>query len=122
MFLGIFLALKKVFDTVGRNFLKQFKQDYGIRGQTLFWIMSYQHNRRQHVQIDTKSSLLKTQCGVFRFRVLLRPLVLILYINNIYDISKTWKTTLLADDTDVLCCGDNLEQLLDTLRNELHQL
>lgn len=37
-------------------------------------------------------------------------------------VSKTLTTILFADDTNLLCCGDNLEQLLDTVEKELKKL
>lgn len=36
--------------------------------------------------------------------------------------SKILKTILFTDDTNLLCCGDNLEPLLDTVEKELKKL
>lgn len=36
--------------------------------------------------------------------------------------SKTLGTILFADDTNVLCCGANLEQLLDGMEKELSRM
>ena len=41
---------------------------------------------------------------------------------NICEVSKTVNTVLFADDTNLLCCGDNLEQLLDTIEKELNRI
>ncbi|XP_019206884.1 uncharacterized protein LOC109196856 [Oreochromis niloticus] len=43
-------------------------------------------------------------------------------INEICAISKSLKIILFADDTNLLCCGSNLEQLLNELENELNNL
>ena len=50
------------------------------------------------------------------------PLLFNLYINNICEVSKTVNTFLFADDTNLLCCGDNLEKLLDTVEKELNSM
>ncbi|KAL3974187.1 hypothetical protein ACER0C_002548 [Sarotherodon galilaeus] len=54
--------------------------------------------------------------------MVLGPLLFILYINEICAISKSLKIILFADDTNLLCCGSNLEQLLNELENELNNL
>ena len=116
---GVFLDLKKAFDTADHDLLKKL-QRYGIRGIVLSWLTSYLEN--QYVQIQNfKSQLLKVTCGVPQGSVL-GPLLFILYINNTCEVSKTLKTILFADDTNLLCCGDNLEQLLDTVEKELIKL
>lgn len=51
----------------------------------------------------------------------LGPLLFILYINNICEVSNTLKMILLADNTNLLCCGDNLEQLLDAVANLINE-
>lgn len=53
---------------------------------------------------------------------MLGPLLFILYINNVWEVSTKLKTILFADDTNFICSGENLEQLLDTLENELTKL
>ena len=70
---------------------------------------------------QVKSQLLKVESGIPQGSVL-GPLLFILCINNICEVSRTLKTILFADDTNVLCCGDTLEQLLDTVGNELKKL
>ncbi len=45
-----------------------------------------------------------------------------IYCNISVEVPKTLKTILLADDTNLLCCGDNLEQLLDTEEKELSKM
>lgn len=62
-----------------------------------------------------------TVCGVPQGSVL-GLLLFILYINEIYAISTSLKIILFADDTNLLCYGSNLEQLLHELENELNNL
>lgn len=115
---GVFLDLKKAFDTVDHNLLIIKLQKYGIRGVALAWIISYLYNRNQYVQMgQVKSQFLGVKCGVPQGSVL-GPLLFILYINNICEVSDILRFTLFADDTNLFCCGDNLEKLLDEVGEE----
>ena len=54
--IGIFLDLKKAFDTVDHTILLKKLYAYGIRGNTLEWIKSYLSDRSQYVIYDGVSS------------------------------------------------------------------
>ena len=63
--LGIYLDLKKAFDTVNHNVLLSKMQHYGVRGTALEWFTSYLNKRRQYVVLDrVKSSSREINCGV----------------------------------------------------------
>ena len=47
------------------------------------------------------------------------PLLFSLYMNDIYKISKEFKATLFADDTNLLYSHKNLQSLESTVSNEL---
>lgn len=119
---GIFLDLKKAFDTVDHKLLIKKLQRYGIRGIAQTWISSYLENRKQYVEIqNNKSQLLQVTCGVPQGSVL-GPLLFNLYINNICEVSQIVETILFADDTNLLCCGENLEKLLETMEKEVSRM
>ena len=62
---GIFLDISKAFDTIDHNILLSKLHIYGIRGNTLNWIMNYLFNRHQFVSTNnTSSSFLRIDCGV----------------------------------------------------------
>ena len=50
--IGIFIDLKKAFDTIDHNILLNKLYYYGIRGISKDWIKSYLENRKQFVQYD----------------------------------------------------------------------
>ena len=77
-------------------------QLYGIRGHILDWFRSYLQNRKQYIHINyTNSNLGSISCGVLQGSIL-GPLLFILYINNIFNISHLMRTIVFADDTTIL--------------------
>ena len=63
--IGVFIDLKKAFDTVDHRILIKKLEHYGVRGAASDWLKSYFSNRKQFVNIDGCSSeLLYYPCGV----------------------------------------------------------
>ena len=62
---GIFIDLKKAFDTVNHKILLTKLEHYGVRGVLLKWFASYLTGRKQYVFYNGESSDLKDiDCGV----------------------------------------------------------
>ncbi len=77
---GVFLDLKKAFDTIDYGLLMMKLERYGIRGKALAWIKSYLDDRHQFVQMNNvKSDLMKVTCAVPQGSVL-GPKLFVLYI------------------------------------------
>ena len=99
--IGVFLDLPKAFDTINHGILIDKLQCYGIRGVAANWIHNYLSNRSQYVCINgVNSGISPIKCGVPQGSIL-GPLLFILYINDIAQISKTMELILFADDTNI---------------------
>ena len=119
---GVFIDLKKAFDTVNHDILLSKLEHYGIRNNILAWFKSYLTDRKQYVYFNGKSSdILSITCGVPQGSVL-GPLLFLLYINDLPNISKKLSFFLFADDTNLYYESDDLLELEKTMNNELKQL
>lgn len=116
---GLFIDLKKAFDTIDHRLLLRKLNRYGIRGVANSWLKQYLKNRTQYVQIkNNKSELMRVTCGVPQGSVL-GPKLFILYINDICNVSRKMDCVLFADDTNLFCSGKDLKHLLGTVETEL---
>ena len=62
---GVFIDLKKAFDTVYHSLLVKKLNVYGIRGMANDWVKNYLNNRKRYVVVDDhNSNLLNITCGV----------------------------------------------------------
>jgi len=119
---GIFIDLKKAFDTVDHEIMLTKIERYGIRGVAYNWIKNYLDNRSQFVQMGNHRTVsLSISCGVPQGSVL-GPKLFILYLNYIFKVSNVLKFTVFVDDTNVLCCGDNLQQMMEMATFEMEKL
>ena len=121
--IGVFIDLKKAFDTVNHDLLIDKLEYYGIRGIAQEWLKSYLKVRKQFVQIDEcASTLLSVTCGVPQGSIL-GPKLFILYINDICNALSILKFILFVDDTKfVFYSGVDIQTLCECISRELNKL
>ena len=70
----------------------------GVRGTPLNWIKSFPSARKQYVEVgNVRSSLENIVCGVPQGSIL-GPLLFVIYMNDICNVSNILKFVLFADD------------------------
>ena len=63
--LGVFADLSKAFDTVNHKFFISKLENYGIRGKSLLWFITYLTNRTKFIRYNKlNTSFQKIVCGV----------------------------------------------------------
>ena len=97
-------------------------EHYGIRESALAWFKSYLSDRKQYVHLNGTDSEMKcVTCGVPQGSVL-GPLLFLIYINDLPNISKKLKVYLFADDTNIYLGSHDLQSLEKVMNKELEKL
>lgn len=103
--IGVFLDLKKAFDTVSTPILIKKLETLGIRGTPLSWFRDYLSNRTQAVKVgEVLSDHENCYFGIPQGSVL-GPSLFLVYINDLCQIKTSAKILTFADDTVLLFKG-----------------
>ena len=125
--LGIYLDIKKAFDSVNYQILFKKLQKYGIRGLPLQLLKSFLSNRRQQVKLltDCGDKVMSDEkpiyCGVPQGSVL-APLLFLLYVNDLKNVSEEFQIITFADDTNLFLSGPHLNELFAKANDELKKV
>ncbi len=116
---GLYIDIKKAFDTVDHNLLIKKLYNSGVKGKLLNWFIDYLSNRFQSVRVgNTISDYMKVKSGVPQGSTL-GPILFLVYINDIFKLDLIGKTYSFADDTALLFSAVNEEILFRNINHDL---
>jgi hypothetical protein len=119
---AVMLDLKRAFETIDRKILLDKLRVYGIGNTVLRWFESYLTNRKQKTKIGQYiSDVIDNNIGVPQGSVL-GPLLFIIYMNDLSNVTKDVSINLFADDTLVYVNGKNVTYVCDVLNRELKNM
>ena len=117
--LVFFLDFSKAFDTVDHGILLQKLELYGLQDITLKWCKDYLSNRIQYVTYNGIKSMTDIiKCGVPQGSIL-GPLLFLMYINYLSQVSEFCLPLLFADDTNLFITGNDTAEMCAKLNDDL---
>ena len=120
--IGIFLDFKKAFDTINHDILLDKLKFYGITGVTHSLFKSYLNDRYQCCIVNGITSELRPiVCGIPQGSTL-GPLLFLVYINDLPNVSRVLKSILFADDSNFFNSNKDLNELFRITNLELKKI
>jgi len=119
---GLYIDLRKAFDTVNHELLLHKLFLLGVSGVVLEWFCSYLTARKQFVDVRGATSDERDILSGVPQGSVLGPLLFLIYVNDLMDLKLHSLIYLFADDTALVCEGDTCEHVLQLLVEDIHIL
>ena len=117
--LGLFLDLQKAFDTVNIDLLLHKLSKYGVRHKPHKMLSSYLTGRTQCVKVRDKCSKYRNVTMGVPQGSILGPILFIVYINDLPNLSSDMTCLSYADDTAIIFKNKSSTQLQLTVNEHL---
>ena len=119
---GIFLDLRKAFETVNHDILLQKLDHIGIRNNSYNLFKDYLTDRSQYVVYNSfQSNPDSIKCSVPQGSIL-GPVLFLIYINDIKNSLNYLNNVLFADDTCLFASNKNIEVLIESVNQDLRSV
>src|SRR2546426_1027566 len=118
----ILLDFSKAFDPIWADGLILNLIKLGLKGKILKWIKSFLDNRSSQVKIGSLLSDTYTLENGTPQGSCLSPLLFLIMINDIPQLSEYTKRALFADDLTIWRSGTNIEQIVHHLQDDLDKI
>ena len=117
---GLFIDLRKAFDTVDHGILISKLDNLGIRGLPLRWFKSYLSERKQYVYVNGLYSDEQIVTRGVPQGSVLGPLLFLIYVNDISSYKLNGMPVLFADDMYISYTADSIGALQDKMQQDLN--
>ena len=109
--INVYLDFSKAFDTLVHSTLLHKMNHHGIDGLAHKLIKSYLGNKKQYVEFNNKCSEMKNIKNGVPQGSILGPLLFLIYINDIPNVSNVFNFLMYADDTTLYCCLEDIDHV-----------
>jgi hypothetical protein len=106
--IALFIDISKAFDSLNHNILLVKLNAYGVRGTALKLMENYLHNRFHYTVVNNvRSQPALITMGIPQGSIL-GPLLFNIYVNDIFNVARSVKCVLYADDTVIVVSAKSI--------------